>query len=217
MTRIILVRHGQTAWNVVERFRGREDLPLDQTGLWQASRTAERIAEEWSPRALYSSPLRRARQTAEAAARRLRLPLQVHPGLIDIDYGRWQGLTPEEAGRRWPGRLRAWYESPRRAQPPGGEALALVMRRCRKAALEIAGRHPGQTVVLVGHTVVNRTLLLAVLGLGLEGFWRLRQEPCAVNLIEIRDSSLALSSMNDTCHLRKAGGSAEPPGQERGR
>jgi len=201
VTRIILVRHGRTAWNVTERFRGREDLPLDDTGLEQAERAAERIARQWKPAAVYSSPLDRARATAEAIARRCGLAAQVHRDLIDIDYGRWQGLTPEQALRRHPRRARRWYRGARWARPPRGESLRQVRRRCLRAIREIAARHPEETVVMVGHTVVNRAILLEILSLDNRRFWDLRQEPCAINVLETDCRSFVLVSMNDTCHL----------------
>jgi broad specificity phosphatase PhoE len=203
MTQIILVRHGQTAWNVTERFRGREDLPLDDTGRSQANSTAVRIARQWNPSAVYSSPLSRARTTAEAIGQRCQLPVQIHQGLIDIDYGRWQGLTPEEAAYRYPRHIRGWYRGARSPRPPGGESLSQVKRRCMKMIIEIVSQHPGKIVVLVGHTVVNRIILLGVLSIGLRHFWHLRQEPCAINLIETDGRTFVLESMNDTCHLRE--------------
>jgi len=102
VTHIILVRHGQTAWNRVERFRGRADIELNDSGLAQAEATARRIAAEWHPEAIYASPLSRARTTAQAIARRVALEVVVDAGLLDIDYGQWQGLTPDEAHSRWP-------------------------------------------------------------------------------------------------------------------
>jgi probable phosphoglycerate mutase len=83
ITRILLVRHGQTEWNRVERFRGRADVPLNETGLAQAEATGRRIAAEWQPTAIYSSPLSRAVKTAEAIANHFALPVQIHPGLTD--------------------------------------------------------------------------------------------------------------------------------------
>ena len=87
MTRIVLVRHGETEWNRVERFRGRADVPLNEKGLAQAEATGRRVAAEWSPAAIYTSPLARAVKTAEAVAWHFGLSVQVHPGLIDIHYG----------------------------------------------------------------------------------------------------------------------------------
>jgi broad specificity phosphatase PhoE len=203
MTRIVLVRHGQTAWNVTERFRGREDLPLDDTGRSQAARTADRIARQWKPSAVFSSPLTRAVITAEAIGQRCHLPVQIRRGLIDIDYGRWQGLTPEEAASRYPRRSRDWYRGGRSPRPPGGESLRQVKRRCMRMIVEIISQYPDQTVVLVGHTVVNRIILLGVLSLGLKHFWHVRQEPCAMNLIETDGREFVLCFMNDTCHLQE--------------
>ena len=202
MTRMILVRHGQTEWNRVERFRGRADVPLDETGLAQAEATGRRIAAEWQPAAVYSSPLSRAVKTAEAIAGHFGLPVQVHPSLTDIDYGEWQGLTPDEARERWPRVTDAWLNAPQVARIPGGETLDDVRDRAMEAVRALAARHEGQTIVLVGHTVVNRAILLAVLGLGNGRFWRLRQDTCAINVFEVEGDVFILALLNDTCHLR---------------
>jgi broad specificity phosphatase PhoE len=202
MTRIILVRHGQTEWNRVERFRGRADVPLNETGLAQAEATGKRVASEWQPMAVYSSLLSRAVKTAEAIARHFNLPVQIHDGLADIDYGQWQGLTPDEAQERWPDIHHAWYDLPNTARIPGGETLDELRARGMAAVNELAARHTGQTIVLVGHTVVNRIILLGVLGLGNDRFWHLRQDTCAINVFEVENGDFTLVSLNDTCHLR---------------
>jgi probable phosphoglycerate mutase len=199
---MILVRHGQTEWNRVERFRGRAEVPLNETGLVQAQVTGRRVALEWHPVAVYSSPLSRAVKTAEAIAQHLGLPVYNHPGLIDIDYGQWQGLTPDEAKEQWPGIYHAWYHAPHTALIPGGETLDEVQRRALAAVKEVEARHGDQTVALVGHTVINRLILLGVLGLGNDRFWRLRQDTCALNLFEAESGDYTLVSFNDTCHLR---------------
>jgi broad specificity phosphatase PhoE len=202
MTRFILVRHGQTEWNRNERFRGRVDIPLNETGLAQAEATGRRVAEEWQPTAIYTSPLSRSVKTAEAIARHYGLPVQVHPGLVDIDYGDWQGLSPEEARQRWPEQIETWYNQPEKAQIPGGESLEVLRKRAMQTVSELAKQHGNETVVLVGHTVINRIILLGVLGLGNEKFWRIKQEPCAINVFEMEEGEFTLVSMNDTCHLK---------------
>ena len=202
MTCIILVRHGQTEWNRVERFRGHADVPLNETGLTQAEATGRRVAEGWEPTAIYSSPLSRAVKTAEAIAKHFSLPLQTHPGLIDIDYGEWQGLTPDEAQERWPEAVHAWYNQPETVSIPGGETLARLRERAICTVNELASHHIGQTIVLVGHTVINRIILLGVLGLGNDRFWHIRQDTCAINVFEAEKNDFILVSMNDTCHLR---------------
>jgi phosphoserine phosphatase len=202
MTRVILVRHGQTEWNRVERFRGRVDVPLNSFGLVQAGATGRRVAKEWDLKAVYTSPLSRSASTAEAIARHFSLPVQMHLGLVDIDYGLWQGLTPEEARQRWPDEVEAWYHEPQRACIPGGETLDDLSVRGMAAVVELAGRHEGQTIALVGHTVINRIILLGVMGLGNERFWRLRQDTCAINVFEAEAGDYTIVSLNDTCHLR---------------
>jgi probable phosphoglycerate mutase len=206
MTRIVLVRHGQTEWNRVERFRGRADVPLNETGLAQAEATGQRVAAQWRPVAVYSSPLSRAVKTAEAIAHRQDLAVQIHVGIADIDYGQWQGLTPDEAKEHWPEILHAWYNAPHIARIPAGETLDEIRVRAMKAVGEIATRHAEQTVALVSHTVVNRVILLAILGLGNDRFWRLGQDTCAINVFEAdaQAGDFTLVSLNDTCHLRGA-------------
>lgn len=202
MTRIILVRHGETEWNRVERFRGRADVPLNEAGLSQAETIGRRIAAEWNPAAIYTSPLSRAVKTAEAIARCFALPVHIHPGLIDIDYGQWQGLTPGEVRERWPGAADTWYNSPHRACIPDGETLDGLSTRTREVVNEMTALREGQTVVLVSHTVVNRIILLTILGLGNDRFWRLRQDTCAINVFEAERGLFTLVSLNETCHLR---------------
>jgi broad specificity phosphatase PhoE len=202
MTCIILVRHGQTEWNRVERYRGHADVPLNEIGLAQADATGQRIADEWQPTVIYSSPLSRAVKTAEAIAKHFNLHVQTYPGLNDIDYGEWQGLTPDEVRERWPEAVDAWYYEPVSARIPGGETLASLRDRGMRAVNELAARHEGHTIVLVGHTVINRIILLGVLGLGNERFWHIRQDTCAINVFEAEKNDFVMVSLNDTCHLR---------------
>jgi broad specificity phosphatase PhoE len=208
MTKIILVRHGQTEWNRIERFRGRADVPLNSTGLAQAEATGKKVAVTWQPAAIYSSPLSRATDTAKAIARQVEelqgvtLEVQAHAGLFDIDYGEWQGLTPDEARKRWPQAIDNWYNAPHLAVIPGGESLAELRQRGLAAVAQLAEQYAGQTIVLIGHTVINRVILLAILGLGNERFWKLKQDTCAINVFEAEGSDYILERMNDTCHLK---------------
>ena len=209
MTRILLVRHGETEWNRVERFRGRADVPLNEKGLAQAEATGWRIASQWRPVAVYASPLSRAVRTAEAIAKHFGLPVQIHNGLLDISYGEWQGLSPDEVRERWPEALRAWYEAPQAARIPGGESLDEVRARGLAAVNELATRHDGDTIALVGHTVMNRAILLGVPGLPTDRFWRLRQDTCAINVFEADRGDFTLVALNDTCHLHPRAESAQ--------
>jgi len=206
MTRIVLVRHGQTVWNREVRFRGQVDVELDEFGLRQAQATGCYLAARWPVVAVYASRMRRAMQTAEAIARAQGLPAQPLAGLLDINFGEWQGLSPDEVAQRYPDLYRAWLEAPHTVRFPGGEGLDDVRKRVLAGLDEVSARHRGQVVALVSHTVVNRVLLCAVLGLGNERFWRLRQETCAVNVFdasdEEQDGSFTIVLLNDTCHLQ---------------
>jgi len=203
MTKIILVRHGHVEGRSPERFRGRADLMLTAEGLRQAEATAHRIHANWTPVAVYASPLGRCKATAAAIARPFGLSPVTLDGLVDIDYGEWQGLTPDEVRARWPGPLETWYRAPDWAAIPGGETLQQVLTRTVSALREVIGRHPGGTVVLVGHDSVNRVMLLHALGLPVSRYLRLGQDPCAINEIEFSADGFTVLSMNETYHLKQ--------------
>ena len=205
MTKIILVRHGHVEGISPERFRGRADLQLTAEGRRQAEATARRIRAGWNPVAVYTSPLGRCRATAEAIATPFELPVVTLEGLIDIDYGQWQGLTPAEARARWPDEVDTWYRTPEWTAIPGGETLQQVLARTVAALRDVIGRHPDATVVLVGHNSVNRVILLHALKLPLSRYWQLGQHPCAINEIEFSGEEFIVFSMNETCHLQQPG------------
>ena len=201
MSTIILVRHGQTEWNRVKRFRGRFDVPLNEAGLAQAEAAARAIAARWKASAVYASPLSRAMATAEPIAQGLGVEPQAHAGLIDIDYGAWQGLTPEEARAGWPELVEALYRGNPDTPIPGGESLATVGKRALGALRELAARHEGQAIVAVSHTMFNRALLVCAMGLPWDRFWRIGQDNGAINVFEVRGDAFSMVQWNDTCHL----------------
>ena len=203
MTRIVLVRHGQTAWNREARFRGRADIELDEFGLKQAEATGRYLVSRWPVAAVYASPMRRAMQTAEAIARAHGLTARPLEGLMDINFGELQGLSLDETAQRYPAIYWAWEKAPHTVLFPGGEGLDDVRSRVVAALDEVVVRHPEQAVALVSHTVVNRVLLCAVLGWGNDRFWRLRQGTCAVNVFDAEDDgTFTIVLLNDTCHLQ---------------
>jgi phosphoserine phosphatase len=215
MTRVILVRHGQTEWNRVERFRGRADVPLNETGLRQAQAAARRIAGTWTMQAVYYSNLARARVTAQTIATACSAPASADPGLLDIDYGEWTGLSPDEVAGRGGDLLKRWYEQPQSLQIPGGESLDEVRRRAVACMDRLAAQHAGngppelggqggrgtQTIALVSHLVVCRLLVLAALGLDSSSFWRIQQETATMNVFEWENGVYKIVAINDACHL----------------
>ena len=201
MTRIVLVRHGHVDWLAPERFRGRAELPLSSLGRRQAQAAAGYIAATWKPDAVYTSPLGRCRETGAAIAAPFRLEPQPIDGLCDIDYGEWQGLTPDQAKECWPNESELWFRAPHIAALPGGETLAAVLSRVTAALRDILQHHPDQTVVMVGHDSVNRVLFLFTLDLPLSRYWHLRQDPCGINELILDNGSFVVGSINQTQHL----------------
>lgn len=202
VTRILLVRHGQTEWNRrPPRFRGRAEMPLSRVGLAQARATAWRIGASWSPRAVFTSPLGRSWATGEIVAARLGVPVESRPGFIDLDYGQWQGLTVDEVRRSWPAEFDAWTHRPHLARIPGGESLDDVMARVSAEFRALLREHPLDTIVLVGHNSVNRVLLLHALDLPLSSFRTLVQSHCAISELTYDGKCFAMWSMNQTHHL----------------
>lgn len=203
MTKIVLVRHGHVEGISPERFRGRADLELTRQGRRQAEETAARIQASWIPAAIYCSPLMRCRTTAETIGRPFGLTPIVLSGLIDIDYGAWQGLTSDEAANRWPEALATWRRASHWAAISGGESLQEVLSRAVAALRDVIGRHPADTVVLVGHDSVNRIILLHALDLPLSRYRALGQDPCAINEIDFALDEFMVRSVNETWHLRQ--------------
>jgi len=201
MTQIILTRHGHVEWIEPERFRGRADLALTDRGLEQARSTSRRIESLGAVAAVYTSPLRRCVRTGQIIAEPFGLEGQPMAALTDIDYGQWQGLTPDEARARWPQEVDLWYRRPDMVRIPGGESLQDVLARAAQALRIVLDRHPQETVVLVGHDSVNRVILLHALELALARYWQLGQAPCAINHIDAARHRLFVRSLNETCHL----------------
>lgn len=150
--RLILIRHGETDWNVEGRYQGQADPPLNARGEVQAQALAERLtADGVRPVGIYASPLRRAWRTAEVLAQRLGVPLWAEPRLQEIHLGAWQGVLAKDIARRWPDLFQRWQTEPWAVRPPGGETMAEVQARVHAAVDDILSRHPGQTVALVAH------------------------------------------------------------------
>lgn len=202
MTFIYLVRHGQTAWNKEEIFRGRMDIPLDGTGLKQAELAAEYF-KGMDIHAIYSSPLARAWMTAQRIAQFHPLKIQPLEGIIDISFGCWEGHPHQEIKKVDSKRYRQWRDEPHRVRLPGGESLEQVRVRSMAAVEEVIQRHPGKTLVLVSHRVINKVLICGILGTDNSHIWQIGQDTTAINLIQHRDGKYILSILNETCHLKR--------------
>jgi len=201
MTSIYLVRHGQTAWNKEEIFRGRTDVPLDETGLKQAELVGQYF-KGIEIHGIFSSPLSRAWQTAEKVAEFQNLKVQPLPGILDMSFGNWEGRPHQEIRESDSKTYRQWVETPHLVRLPGGEGLDDVRARATAALENLIRNYPGKTVVLVTHRVICKVLICAILGLDNSHFWQITQDTTAINLIQYGKGKYILSLMNETCHLK---------------
>jgi len=201
MTRIYLVRHGQTEWNRVERFRGLIDVPLNEVGLAQARSLGERLAAERDIAAIYSSPLSRAILTAEPLAQHLGLTVQPLAGINDLNFGDWQGLSPAEVAERWPELYQRWLLAPHTVRFPRGESLAASKARAFATLDDLALHHAGKAFVVVSHKVICKLLVCATLGMGEAHYWQIEIDNASFSVIEHHDGLYVVTRINDTYHL----------------
>ncbi len=200
MTEIILARHGETEWNVSEVFRGRIDIELNQTGMKQAELLAEYLTD-LKLDAIYSSPLKRALTTAEIIASYHKLDVEITPGLIDFDYGEWQGLPHQEVKDKYKELYAQWIKNPHQVKIPAGESLNDVRKRAIGVIDNVIAKYKG-TVVLVSHRVVNKVLICALLGLDNSHFWNIRQDTCGITTFIYENERFILTKHNNTSYLK---------------
>lgn len=201
MTRVYLVRHGQTEWNKRLTFRGRMDIPLNERGHREAAAITEALKDK-NIGAIYTSPLRRSVETAQPAASFFRLEIVPVQAFIDINFGDWEGLGFDEVKKRYKDLYATWERRPDLVRFPNGENLDDVRDRSFSAFKDIVTENYGKSLLIIPHRVINKVLLCALLGLGNAHFWDIRQGTGCINVVEFSDDRFILSVMNDTCHLK---------------
>jgi len=200
MTEIILVRHGETEWNVAEVFRGQIDIDLSEAGVKQAELLAGYLSTS-TIEAIYSSPLKRALKTAEIIANPHKLKVNVEPDLIDLNFGRWQGLSHEAVKEKYGELYTTWITHPEQVKMPDGETLEDVRKRVIRVNNKVIKNHKG-TIIIVGHRVVNKVMICALLGLDNSHFWKIRQDTCGISIFAYQNEQFILTRHNDTSFLR---------------
>jgi broad specificity phosphatase PhoE/ribonuclease HI len=200
-TRMLLLRHGQTAYSAQRRYSGRGDLPLTELGERQAGAAAHRLSAMEGVTAVVSSPLLRSRQTAQAVADALDVPLSVHEGLTETDFGAWEGLTFAEARERDPDTHARWLADTS-VSAPDGESMDEVHRRVRRARDELIAAHGGTTLVVVTHVTPIKSLLRMALDVGPSLLHRLHLDLASLSISEFYpDGPASVRLVNDTSHL----------------
>lgn len=201
---LLLVRHGETAWNREGRYQGRTDIPLSADGEVQVRRLAARLAHVPIMYAI-SSPLTRARATAEAILTGRSIALATDAGLVEISHGAWEGQLSNDVERAHAAMLDTWRSRPDRDVPagPGAETLGDVEARVWPVLERVvAGLGTEDTALLVAHDAVNRVLLCRILGLPLARVWAFRQAPATLNVLAGPSlTELAVVRLNDSEHV----------------
>lgn len=210
MTKIVLIRHGQTEWNITGRFQGQSDVKLTETGKKQASELAERFPFNKID-AVYASDLSRAMYTAKAIADRFGLEVTPLPEVREFHFGEWEGLTYNQICEGWPAAIENFFDKPDELQAPNGESFPVVQQRAVAGINELVKKHEGQVIAIVAHGAVNRTILAEALGLPLRNLWRIRQDNTAVNVIRYDEGFRNVELVNSTFHLseRPSGGAPQ--------
>lgn len=201
MTKIFLIRHGETDWNKKLIFRGRSDVRLNAKGLEQARLLSQSLGI-YPIKVIYSSPLSRALETARVISSYFNLSVKKIEELTDLNFGEWEGKSFREVEKNYREIYHKWLKSPHQLRIPGGESLLEVKKRAVEALNQIAKKNVGRNIVIVTHRVVCKVLLCAILDLGNSHFWKIKQDTCALNIIEYNKGEYILSLLNDTCHLR---------------
>ena len=201
MPEIILVRHGETDFNASETFRGRADVPLNETGLRQAQLLGKYLSSEKID-VVYSSPLQRALKTAEAIAAPHKLKVNIVANLNDIDCGQWQGLTLKEVKDSYGDVYQDWLDTPEQVKIPGGESLEDVRKRALPFVQDAVLRCGEGKIVLVSHRAVNKVLICALLRLDNSSFWSFKMDTGAITRFTFNGNRAVLTSLNDTSFLK---------------
>jgi probable phosphoglycerate mutase len=205
-TRILAIRHGETAWNVDTRLQGHLDIPLNEEGLRQAEHLARALAEREEVNAIYASDLSRAHATAQAIAQAMGHTVSTHMGLRERHFGVFQGRTFGEVESELPDHAWHWRKrTPDWSPPEGGESLLVLRERIVRTVDELAARHAGQQIVLVAHGGVLDILYRAATRLDLQAprTWQLTNT--AVNRLLWTTQGLSLVGWGDTSHLDALG------------
>jgi broad specificity phosphatase PhoE len=201
MAELILARHGETVWNVEKIYRGRMDLNLDEVGIKQAELLGKYLSN-WVLAAIYSSPLKRATDTADIIAHYQKIGVHIAEGLIDFDYGEWQALPEQEAKRLYPTLHNEWHDNPHKVRMPGGESLEDVRKRAIEVVNDVLSKYQ-VSVLLVSHRVVNKVLICSLLGLDNSHFWNINLDVGGITIFNYLEGRFVLTSHNDTSHLKE--------------
>lgn len=201
VTTVILVRHGETSYNLTKRYQGFLDIPLNETGLKQAELLAKSL-KNYPIDVFISSPLKRAYVTTETVAKAHGMTVAyTDDRLREIDFGDWSGQLIADLKVKYPEQFKLWQERPWLITFPNGENLRDLQYRGRAALEEAVARYPGKTIFIGAHSQINTVILCSVLGLDTEHFKQLPQNNTCVNVLKYEDGAWQVVLLNSVAHL----------------
>ncbi len=199
MTQLLLVRHGETEWNLAQRFQGHTDVPLNEKGRQQAAAIAKRLADE-EIHAIFASDLNRAASTASAIAECHSCEVINEPLLREGNFGHWEGLTYAEIQARDPEAVKAWHEGILNFAPPGGETPRQLAERIASFYNKLLARYHDETLLLVAHGGSLQILICQLLDIPIEKFWQFNLSHCSYSSISIYEHGAIINVLNDRGH-----------------
>jgi len=206
MTRLYLVRHGETEWNKASKIQGRIDTELSGFGIEQSKKLAERLACE-AIDVIYSSSLKRARKTAEMIAEFKGCSLHESEAYHEICLGPWEGMTMSEIQEKYSEHLQTYKEDPVNFRLPGAETFSELTDRTYKAISEIVAIHKGKNILLVSHGTAIKAAIIRILGIDINNYIKFKVDNASISIIDFYDDSAekpVVLCLNDTCHLQAA-------------
>lgn len=202
-TKIILVRHGECEGNVEGLFRGRSDFPLNKNGVRQAQSLAEEIANLERVDFIFTSPLKRAAETAQIISQRMgNIPVTALQGFTNISLGPWEGRKKKEIMQEYPEEWSLWIKSPERLKLPNAESISDVQKRAFSTLEFLVQKHREKTLLIVSHRAVLKPLIAACIQISDPYFWRIHVDTASYSII-VHDEArgYCLTLLNQTKHL----------------
>ena len=201
MTRLILIRHGETSWTREKRFQGHSNTALSSIGRRQAKALAKEV-KKYSPDVLYASDLKLASQTAAVIGRSARLRPRKDRRLREMNFGLWEGKTGKQLAEEGSKIYRDWCRG-RRVSPPKGESFKRISFRTNGFLDEIFKKHVQKTVAIVSHGGAIKIMISRALKLSLRSLWSFRLDPASISVIHVYPDFMQVVTLNYTAHLRK--------------
>lgn len=206
MTRLYLVRHGETEWNKASKVQGSKDIELSDVGLRQAEQLAKRLAEE-DINVVYSSSLKRAFKTAEIATGHIKCGIVKSEKCHEIRLGPWEGMTINEIKEKYSDHFRKYREDPANFNLPGAETFLDLTERTYNAISEIVNMHKGKNILLVSHGTAIKAAIIKILGIDIVNYTKFKIDNASISIIgfpEDTPEKPVVFCLNDTSHLKEA-------------